>query len=71
MTEEIKGKPKLLILFLVFMVENLIVLVEGKYPLSPQVKNKWGTILSDELFFNAMNAKPQNVWRPVFGLTGD
>ena len=30
------------------MGKNLIVWVEGKYPLSPQGKNKWGTILSDE-----------------------
>ena len=52
MTEEIKGKPNLLILyFLVYnMGKNLIVLVEGKYPLSLQVKNKWYVLLSDELF---------------------
>ena len=31
--------------FLVFMGGNLIVLVEGKYPLSPQVKNKWSTTI--------------------------
>ena len=39
------------------MGENLIVWVEGKYPLSSQGKNKWGYCL-----MNVINAKPQNVW---------
>ena len=45
------------------MGENLIVLVKGKYPLSPQVKNKWYVT-----FFNVLNAKPQNVWSPSVGV---
>ena len=53
------------------MGENLIVLVEGKYPLSPQVKNKVVYIYTFYClmnFFNVLNAKPQNVWSPSVGV---